>query len=89
MPDEPDPQLLRWFAESRVALDDGQFTERVLGRLRPARGPLLRVGIARSISAAILSGLATGIAAPLRLRRAGLLALVAAAVTLCTGLLSL
>jgi hypothetical protein len=39
--------------------------------------------------AAILSGLATGIAAPLKLRRAGLLALVAAAVTLGTGLLSL
>jgi hypothetical protein len=87
MPDEPDPQLLRWFAESRVALYDAQFTERVIGQLHRAGSPGLAT--ARSIVAAILSGFAIGIAAPLRLRSAGLLALVAAAVTLCTGLLSL
>jgi len=89
MSDAPDPQLLRWFAESRAALDDAQFMERVAGSLRPPRGPRLGPAAARSIAAAMLSGIATGIAAPLRLRRAGLLALVAAAVTLCTGLLSL
>ena len=89
MPDEPDPQLLRWFAESRVALLDARFTERVIGQLHRAGSPRLGLATARSIVAAILSGFAIGIAAPLRLRRAGLLALVAAAVTLCTGLLSL
>jgi hypothetical protein len=89
MPEERDPQLLRWFAERRVALDDGQFTERVLGRLGRARRTRLGPGTVRSITGAILSGFATAITAPLQLRRAGLLALVAAAVTLGTGLLSL
>lgn len=89
MPDELDADLLRRFAESQAALEDDQFTERVIGRLRSARPARLGFGTARSIVAAMLSGLATGFAAPLRLRRAGLLALAAALVTLCTGLLSL
>jgi hypothetical protein len=42
-----------------------------------------------SIVATILSGLATGIAAPLRLRHAGLMTLAAAVVTLWTALQSL
>jgi hypothetical protein len=44
MPDEPDPQLLRWFAESRVALYDAQFTARVTGQLHRAGSP--RLGLA-------------------------------------------
>jgi len=90
MSEEPDPQLLRWFAESRAALDDAHFTEQVIGRINRARGPLFRAGIARSVAAASLSGIFMGLAAPLRLRlrRAALLALVGAAVTLCAGLLS-
>jgi hypothetical protein len=82
MPDEPDPQLLRWFAESRVALDHAQFMERVIGQLHRAGGPRRGLAATRSIVASILSGFATGLAAPLRLRHAGLLALVAAALTL-------
>jgi hypothetical protein len=41
------------------------------------------------VIATILSGLATGIAAPLRLRHAGLLAIAATAITLWTALQSL
>ncbi len=89
MSDEIDADLLRRFAQSRASLDDPQFTARVIGRLRGARSARLGFGTARSIAAAMLSGLVTGIAAPLRLRRVGLLALAAAAVTLWTGLQSL
>ncbi|HEX4649658.1 MAG TPA: hypothetical protein VH111_12575 [Steroidobacteraceae bacterium] len=86
LPDDLDADLLRRFAESRAALDGAQFTERVTRGLRRARSARLGFRTVRSIVAAMLTGLATGIAAPLRLRHAGLLALAAAAVTLWTGL---
>ena len=89
MPDELDADVLRWFAVSHAALDDSRFTARVTGSLHDRRGARLAIGTARSIAAAILSGLATGIAAPLRLRHARLLVLAAAAVTLWTGLQAL
>ena len=89
MPGDLDADLLRRFAESRAALDDAQFTARVIGKLRGAARARFGVRTARSIAAAILSGFATGIGAPLRLRGAGVLALLAAAVTLWTGLQSL
>jgi hypothetical protein len=89
LPDDLDAALLRRFAETHAALDDERFTERIIGKLRGAESARFAVRTARSIAAAILSGFATGIAAPLRLRGAGVLALLAAAVTLWTGLQAL
>ena len=89
LPDDLDADLLRRFAESHTSLDDAQFTARVSGKLRGARRAGIGFDTARSIAAAMLCGLVTGIAAPLRLRGAGLLALLAAAVTLWTGLQAL
>lgn len=89
LPDDLDADLLRRFAESRAALDGAQFTGRVTRGMRRARSAHLGFRTAHSIVAAVLSGLATGIAALLRLRHAGLLALAAAAVTLWAGLQAL
>jgi hypothetical protein len=89
MPDELDTQLLRWFGDSRQALVDAQFVARVSAQLRGPRGAHVRFGAPGSIVATILSGLVTGIAAPLRLRHAGLMTLAAAVVTLWTALQSL
>jgi hypothetical protein len=80
MPDEPDAQLLRRFAEARQPLADAQFVAQVSARLSAA--PLLRMGALWSVPGIILGGLRSGICAPLRLRYAGLAAAVAAAVTL-------
>ena len=72
MSDELDTQLLRWFEESRQPLVDAQFVARVTAQLQGSRGPRVRFSAPGSIIATILSGLGTGIAAPLRLRHAGL-----------------
>jgi hypothetical protein len=89
MPDELDTQLLRWFGDSRQPLVDAQFVARVTAQLQGPRGARARFSGARSVIATILSGLVTGIAAPLRLRHAGLMALAAAVVTIWTALQSL
>ncbi len=89
MPDELDTQLLRWFGDSRQPLVDAQFVARVTARLPRQRGARASFSGARSAGAAILTGLVTGIAAPLRLRHAGLLAIAATAITLWTALQSL
>jgi hypothetical protein len=89
MPDELDTQLLRWFGESRQPLIDAQFVARVTALLQGTRGARARFSGARSVIATILSGLATGIAAPLRLRHAGLMTLAAVVVTLWTALQNL
>jgi hypothetical protein len=89
MPDELDTQLLRWFGDSRQPLVDAQFVARVTAQLRGSRGARVRFSAPGSIVATILSGLVTGIAAPLRLRHAGLMTLAAAVVTLWTALQSL
>ena len=89
MPDELDTQLLRWFGESRQPLIDAQFVARVTAQLPGPRGARVRFSAPGSIIATILSGLVTGIAAPLRLRHAGLMMLAAAVVTLWTALQSL
>lgn len=89
LPDDLDTELLRRFAENQAALDDEPFTERIIGELRGVAYARFGLRTLRSIAAAILSGFATGIAAPLRLRGAGVLALLAAVVTLWTGLQAL
>jgi hypothetical protein len=89
MPDELDTQLLRWFGESRQPLVDAQFVARVTAHLQGTRSARIRFSSARSVIATILSSLVTGIAAPLRLRHAGLLAIAATAITLWTALHSL
>jgi hypothetical protein len=80
MPDEPDAQLLRRFAEAHQPLTDAQFVAQVSARL--SAPPLLRMGALWSVPGIILGGLRSGIRAPLRLRHAGLAAAVAAAVAL-------
>jgi hypothetical protein len=89
MPDELDTQLLRWFGESRQPLVDAQFVARVTAHLQGTRSARVGFSAPGSIVATILSSLVTGIAAPLRLRHAGLLAIAATAITLWTALQSL
>jgi hypothetical protein len=89
MPDELDTQLLQCFEESCQPLIDAQFVAQVTARLPRQRVARIRFSGVRSASAAILTGLVTGIAAPLRLRHAGLMTLAAAAITLWTALQSL
>lgn len=86
MPDEPDTQLLRRFAEAHQPLSDRQFVAQVVARLSAAPGPGLRMSALWSVPHTILGGLVTGISAPLRLKYAALMAAVAAAVTLWTTL---
>ena len=77
MPDELDPLLLRVFAQSPRPFPDAEFVARLSAQLRP-RASL--PGIAQTLDSALevaLRGLATGLAAPLRLRYAGLVAVVA------------
>ena len=79
MPDELDTLLLRRFAESRAPLAPAQFVAAVSARL-PAR-PLRRRWVAAlggTLQAALV-GVAIGIAAPLRLRNAAVVALGALA----------
>lgn len=89
MPDELDTQLLRGFEDSRQPLADAQFVARVTARLPRQRGARASFSGARSAGAAVLTGLVTGITAPLRLRYAGLMTLAAAVVTLWSALQSL
>jgi hypothetical protein len=88
MPDELDPLLLRWFAQTRQPLIDAQFTAQVIAQLQHTRRLRLSLSAARDITATILAAVTTGIRAPLRLRHAGLLAIAAAAVTLWTAVQS-
>ncbi len=85
MPDEPDTQLLRRFAEAQQPLIDSQFVAQVAARLSAAPRLRLRVSALGSVPRTILGGLVTGISAPLRLKYAAPLAAVAAAVTLWTA----
>lgn len=88
MRDELDGQLLRHFAASQRPLADAEFVERVTRQLHARSGA---DGVSRVLHGAvrsILAGFEAGIAAPLRLPYAGLVALAAAAVTLGSVLLS-
>jgi hypothetical protein len=89
MPDELDPLLLRTFAQSQRPLADADFVARVMSRV-PAGGSLRGAAATLAVAAAIgLRGLASGIAAPLRLRYAGLAALAGALITALSLLPSL
>ena len=88
MRDELDGQLLRHFAVSQRPLADAEFVERVTRQLHARAGVDRVVWTLQGAVRAILTGLRVGIAAPLRLRHAGLVALAAAAVTLGSVLLS-
>jgi len=81
MLDELDAHLLRRFADSYQPLVDAQFVAHVVARMPPASGARLHPAALRSVPGTIVGALLTGIAAPLRLRHAGLMALAAAAVT--------
>ena len=80
MSDELDPQLSRWFAAAEQDLADADFTAQVAaaGRRRRALDAPWR------ICTAVWRGLASAVAAPLRLGPglAGLAATVALAITL-------
>jgi hypothetical protein len=88
MQDERDRQLLRHFAASQRPLADAQFAAQVTRQLH-------RYSLRRALGAALhgavrgtLTGLGIGIAAPFRLRHAGLVTLAAAGVVVWTILLS-
>jgi hypothetical protein len=82
MPDEPDPQLLRRFAEANQPLADAQFIAELMARTHGTTGagsPLVTLGpLLQTITASLL----TGLAAPLRLRHTGLMTLAAVLVSL-------
>jgi hypothetical protein len=81
MSDELDALLLRTFAESQRPLAGAEFVARVTAGMH-RRGSLRGVLTALSAAAGIvLQGLATGIAAPLRLRYAGVMALAGVLLT--------
>jgi hypothetical protein len=81
MPNDLDPQLLRWFATTHEPLADAHFSEQLMARLCTGRRGLLAPGSAGAILGAILSGIRTGVRAPLRVRHASM-AIAAAALTL-------
>jgi hypothetical protein len=81
MPDELDVRLLRCFASSRQPLTDPPFVVRVMAQL-PSGGGRGWGNAVRGAALAMWTGLAAGIAAPLRLRYAGIMALGLVVVTL-------
>jgi hypothetical protein len=87
MPDDLDPTLLRSFAAAHEPLPDAHFSAQVLARINNAPGGLLAPGSVTAILGAVLSGLRTGVRAALSVRHA-LIALAAAALTLCALALS-
>jgi hypothetical protein len=79
MSDELDARLLGYFGASNRPLADAQFAARVTAQLHAAG----RRGFARALDGALrtlYTGFVAGIAAPLRLRHAGLVALAVGAV---------
>ena len=70
-----------------VTIAAGVLSDERMARLHAARWPSR--ASAGAIFATVLAAVATGIRAPLRLRHAGLMALAAAVVTLCSAVLSL
>ena len=84
MPDDRDPLLLAEFARSQRPLADAQFVAQVAERLQVLSvRRLLAVAIGGSLRA-ILTGLSFGVAAPLRMRHAGLVAVAALGLALWT-----
>jgi hypothetical protein len=81
MSDELDPLLLRAFAHSERPLPDPEFVARVVAQLRPRASLAGTVRALFAAMAVVLRALATGVAAPLRLKYAGLGVLAATLVT--------
>lgn len=81
MSDELDPLLLRAFALSERPLPDAEFVARVTAQMPPRASLPAMASVLSSAMAVALRGLATGVAAPLRLRYAALVALAGALVT--------
>jgi hypothetical protein len=81
MPDEPDAQLLRSFAQANEPLADAQFVAQITARL--AGGGVIGTPFEAlgSVLQTIGRSLLTGVTAPLRLRHVGVMALAALAVT--------
>jgi hypothetical protein len=76
MSDERDALLLREFARSERPLADAQFVAQVTERLPVFSAHHLLAGVVGGSLRAILTGLAFGVVAPLRvMRHAGLVAL--------------
>lgn len=90
MSDDIDPQLLRSFANAREPLTDAQFHERVMKHLQRARRSRGASEAAWSAALTLLSGLATAVRAPFRLRIGvtGVLAIVFGALVSMLALLS-
>ena len=82
MQDELDPRLLRRFALAERPGSDEQFTAQVMAQLRGRRGLEFGARGLYSLLGTIVTGLATGIAVPLRIRHAWLMLTGAAAATL-------
>jgi hypothetical protein len=80
--DELDPQLLRRFALAGRPAPDDDFSARVMAQVRARRRFELGPGGLYSLLGTITTGLATGIAVPLRIRHAWLMLTGAAAATL-------
>jgi hypothetical protein len=83
MSDELDARLLEYFAASNRPLADAQFAARVTAQLH-ASG---RRGFGQAVDGALragYTGFVAAIAAPLRLRHAGLVGLAVGAVTVWT-----
>lgn len=80
MPDELNGRLLRLFADAERPLADAHFVSQINERLRPLQGdPGDRL---RAILRTTLRGALTGLAVPVRLRHAAVMAVAAAALTL-------
>lgn len=84
MLDDRDPPLLGEFARSQRPLADAQFVAQVAERLQVLSvRRLLAVAIGGPLRA-IFTGLSFGVAAPLRMRHAGLVAVAALGLALWT-----
>ena len=77
MPDDRDALLLREFARSERPLADAQFVKQVTERLQVFSARRLLTAVVAAPLRAIVTGLAFGVVAPLRMRHAGLVGLVA------------
>ena len=84
MQDERDLELLRHFAGSVRPLADAQFVARVSERLPAYSGRRLLTAALTGAGFGVGSGVSFGIVAPLRLRRAGLVALAAIGIAIWT-----
>ena len=82
MQDELDAQLLRRFALAARPATDAHFTAQVMAQLRARRAFEFSARGLYSLLGTIGTGLATGLAAPLRIRHAWLMLTGAATATL-------